>query len=146
MDNFSEILKLFTDKKNDKEIPIPKELSDQYPYGKFPIQYTKTGQEKLRRESESRFSYKENIEERPTNDTNNNLDISSFLPIIQVMSSGKKNPQDIMKIFSKILFKDHPEYEKLFTLFTKHKPQEFAKKDDFPNTNKIQISSLKRIN
>ena len=144
MDNISELLQIFADKKTDNNVQISKELSDQYPYGKFPMQYTKTGQEKIRKESENRFSYNEIPEKDISN--NNNIDFKSFLPFIQLMSSAKKDPKDMMKILSKLFFKDNPEYEKILSLFIKNKPQEFTKKEDFPDTNKIHISSLKRIN
>ena len=48
-------------------------------------------------------------------------------------------------MFPKLLFKDNPTYEKLFSQLTKIKSQEIKREDDFPDTNNIKISSLKRI-
>ena len=125
---------------------IPKEIIDQYPYGKFPSQYTKSGQEDLRKISENRFSY---TEEKNTNeklDTNSsNINIESLLPLIQLMSNKNQN-KDVMKILSQILFKDNKDMAKLFDLLSpQFKSQEIKNQSDFPDTNKIKISSLKRI-
>jgi hypothetical protein len=107
MDNIADLIQMFSNKQEEKKIEIPKELADQYPYGQFPIRYTKIGQEEIRKQSENRFSYSEEKKEQPSQ--SNNLDMKSLLPIIQLMSSGKKNPNDMMKILSKLLFKDNPE-------------------------------------
>lgn len=143
MDNIADLIQMLSSNKEEKKVEIPKELADQYPYGQFPIRYTKLGQEEIRKQSENRFSYSD--EKKEESHSSNNLDIQSLLPLISVLSSGKKNSNDIMKILSKMLFKDNPAYEKLFSQLTKVKSQEIKKDDDFPNTNKIKISSLKRI-
>ena len=74
------------------------------------------------------------------------MNLSLLLPFIQMMSGGKKQPKDFMQIFSKIIFKDNPELQKLFNLLPKTKSQEITQSKEFPNTNKVSISSLKRIN
>lgn len=127
---------------------IPKEILDQYPYGQFPIRYTKYGQEIIRKQSESRFKYEnDNVQNIEKNTIDKKLDISTLLPIIQMLSSGKKSNKDMMQLFSKILFKDNPDLQKLFSLFPTIKGQDIDKqKDEFPNTNKVEISSLKKIN
>ena len=144
MDNFLEIFKNLStlNKPKETEIVIPKEVQDQYPYGQFPIKYTKVGQETIRKHSENRFSYNE--EEKKPKDTNNDLGLNMLLPLIQMLGN-KKQPKDFMQIFGKLLFKDNPEMEKLFKLIPKMKSQEISS-DDFPDTNKIKISSLNRIN
>ena len=58
MDNLLNILNLFNNNNPKEQEPhdtpkIPKEILDQYPYGKFPEQYTKSGQEHLRKNSEN---------------------------------------------------------------------------------------------
>ena len=126
---------------------VPKEVLDQYPYGEFPIRYTKSGQEDIRRNSEKRFSYdtqQQTTHEDLNKPNNNDLNITSLLPLIQLMSN-KKQPADTMKILSEILFKDNKDFQQIFNLISKQKPQEFDKSDSFPNTNKVNISSLKRI-
>ena len=65
MDNLSELLQLFSNTtKKEEKTTIPKELADQYPYGQFPIRYTKIGQEEIRKQSENRFSYSEETYEK----------------------------------------------------------------------------------
>jgi len=151
LDNFFEIFKslsnLKTKESESNKIEIPKEVKDQYPYGEFPLKYTKSGQETIRKQSENRFSYsekndKENID---TNNTNNINQLGLLLPLIQVMSGDKKQPKDLMQIFGKILFKDNPELQKLFSLMPKVKSHNIQSEENFPNTNKVNISSLNRI-
>lgn len=127
---------------NSQPHTIPKELEDQYPYGQFPIRYTKYGQEELRKHSENRFSIRQQ-ETQPSESQNNNIDLSSMLPLIQMLSN-KQQPKDMFKILSKLLFKDNKELEKIFEAFP-IKSQSIVPKEDFPNTQKINIQSLKRV-
>lgn len=130
---------------NSSENKIPKEILDQYPYGQFPIKYTKLGQETIRKQSENRYSYSDNHIQN-TNYEQKKFELDSILPLIQIFSSQKKNPKDLMQLFSKILFKNNPDMQKLFSLIpnlnSKHSSIE---EESFPNTNKIEISSLKKI-
>jgi len=139
------LLKLFSNSQKDNNHPqeqsIPKEVLNQYPYGEFPIKYTKYGQEQIRKQSENRFSYEE---EKPVNQSNTNLDLSSILPLISIFTN-KKQPKDMFELLSTFLFKDKPELKNLFGNIAKPKNQEITP-DEFPDTNKISISSLKRIN
>lgn len=149
MDNILNLLSLLnsSQKKEEHEAPkIPKEILEQYPYGKFPIRYTKSGQESLRKESENRFSYKDEIKKEDEQSSNqNNFNLTELLPLLQLMS-GKKDQTDMFKILSKMLFKDNKDLEGLFRLMKPSKPQELTNEDSFPDTNKVKISSLKRIN
>ena len=52
----------------------------------------------------------------------------------------------MFKILSKLLFKDNPEIEKLFNIIPQIKPQEIKSTSSFPDTNKVAINNLKRIN
>lgn len=134
--------------KNNDSIIIPKEITEQYPYGQFPLQYTKSGQETIRKQSENRFSYETHLTDSNNQQEkkDNNLDLNLLLPLIQIMSGQKKQPNDIFKAFSKILFKNNPDMEKIFNLFPQSKPKEIKPESNFPSTNKVSISSLKRIN
>jgi hypothetical protein len=145
VENILDIINTLSNKSNteSKQNPIPKEITDQYPYGQFPIQYTRSGQEQIRKQSENRFSYEKN---EPEKTQNSNLDIKSILPIIQILSGQKKQPKDLLKVVSKIIFKDNPEMEKLFNLLPTPKSQEIKSSETFPNTNKVSINNLKRIN
>ncbi len=151
MDKIFDLLKNFSNLSNQQENKteniIPKEVLDQYPYGEFPIRYTKLGQETIRKQSENRFSYNNDEQSKNNNKSNDNnfLQIGTLLPFIQMLAGGKKQPKDMMQLFSKFLFKDNPELQKLFSLIPNIKNQEIKNNSEFPNTNKIQISSLKRI-
>ena len=68
-----------------------------------------------------------------------------LIPIIQMLSGGKKNQKDMMQIFSKLLFKDNPDMQKLFSMLPSIKGQEINNSEDFPDTNKVKISTLKKI-
>lgn len=150
LDNFFEIFKSISSLSNknheSQNVEIPKEIKDQYPYGEFPIQYTKSGQETIRKQSENRFSYsEEKNNSQPENAKPDANQLSLLLPIIQMLSSNKKNPKDLMQVFGKLLFKDNPDLQRLFNLMPKVKSQEIKTEESFPNTNKVNINSLKRI-
>lgn len=132
---------------NSNNNPIPKEVIEQYPYGEFPLRYTKSGQEIIRKQSESRFKYDNPVATQnvPSDIKNENLNLSMLLPLIQMMSGSKKNPKDMMQIFSKLLFKDNPDMQKLFSMLPNIKGQEITPQNEFPDTNKVSISSLKKI-
>ena len=146
MENLIKILSLLNNSTEQKQKPaeIPKEVSSQYPYGEFPIRYTRHGQEEIRKSSENRFSYNEQKQEEPQ--PQSNIDIASLLPLIQLMSSKNNQPRDMFKILSKLLFKDNKDLEKLFDLLPKQKPVEIKSENEFPDTNKVKISSLRKIN
>ena len=151
MDNIFEMLGKLNSNNNSKDTnSIPKEIIDQYPYGQFPLRYTKTGQEIIRKQSESRYSYEQqnNYNEPPQeNKSDNNLNLSMLLPFIQMLSGGKKSSKDMMQVFSKLLFKDNPDMQKLFSMLPNIKGLDVktTNNETFPNTNKVEISSLKRI-
>ena len=143
--DIGELLKVFItsqDKKSENTQTIPQEVINQYPYGEFPIQYTKSGQEQIRKSSENRFSYNETP---PAQSEDKNFDIMSLLPLVTLMSN-KKQPKDMFELLSTFLFKDKPELKKIFELFPKHNGPDIKSEEPFPDTNKVSINSLKRIN
>ena len=142
MDNLLELLKLFSNNKQEPVVTISKELKEQYPYGEFPIRYTKTGQNSIREHSEKRFSY-----DTPPQTQKTDISIESILPLIQTLSSGKKSSSNMLDVLSKVLLKDNPQMAGLLKLFPKkNNHTEIKGKEIFPNTNKVETSSLKRIN
>lgn len=131
---------------NENSQAVPKEILDQYPYGQFPLRYTKSGQEILRKQSENRFSYEqEKTVSTQGEKQDSGLNMQMLIPIIQMLSGGKKNQKDMMQIFSKLLFKDNPDMQKLFSILPNIKGQEINNSEDFPDTNKVKISTLKKI-
>lgn len=144
MDNLLELLKLFQNNKEPESKPISKELKEQYPYGEFPIRYTKSGQETIRKQSEHRFSYEH--DQPNTDTTKSDISLESLLPLIQTMSSGKKDSNNMIGALSSLLFKDNPQIANLLKLFPVKNNVNIKNTDNFPNTNKVQINSLKRIN
>ena len=158
MDNLLQILNLLNSQQQpsnseqaNQQPSIPKEILDQYPYGEFPTRYTKSGQEELRIKSENRFSSTNFNDTKPqeSNDVkqhDDSLNLNTLLPLIQLMSNNKKQPSDMMKLFSEIIFKDNKEAQQLIKLFSQNKSQEINNSAPFPNTKKVNISSLKRIN
>lgn len=149
MSNLFEMFSSLNSNKNENaQNTIPQEIINQYPYGQFPLRYTKTGQEIIRKQSENRYSYSINTQNNDSisKDTQNgHINLSTLLPIIQMLSTGKKNSKDMMQLFSKLLFKDNPDMQKLINLIPNLKGQEIKCENQFPNTNKIQISELKKI-
>lgn len=155
MDNISEVLGLLGNitKSNTQQPPpennIPKEIIDQYPYGQFPSRYTKSGQEEIRKTSENRYSYQSTEASTiPSNHNNKDgMDISSILPIIQMMSKKKSNqPNNLLPLLSKLIFKDNKDMQKILELLPQtRKSKEINLTTDFPNTNKIDVSTLSRV-
>lgn len=155
MENIIELISTLSKKNNSSNNstpePIPKEILDQYPYGEFPIRYTKIGQEDIRKHSENRFAYKDVPQKDIDNNNNSNaLDFKSLMPIIQLLSNKNHSSKDMFKVFSQLLFKDNPELTNILELFSKGinttiNKQEIDNRDTFPSTNKVSISSLKKI-
>lgn len=149
MQNFglSEIIKTLSNT-NENSPTIPKEVLDQYPYGEFPLRYTKSGQDILRKNSEARYlNDTPPTQTKEENNTSTPLDISTILTLSSLLTNKKKQPSNMLELISSILFKDNPEIKKLLKLFTTTtKTQEIIPKEDFPDTNKVCISTLKRIN
>lgn len=143
MDNLIEILNAMTKLNNTQQTPtdsIPEEVLKQYPYGEFPSRYTKKGQEEIRINSENRFS---GNNQSATNLNHDNANLQSIFPLLQLLANKNNNS---LEILTQILFKDNKEMLTLFNLFNnKHKPQTIDSPSNFPNTNTIQINSLKRI-
>lgn len=151
MNNLESLLNLLgnlqsSSKESSAQEKIPKEVLDQYPYGDFPSRYTKLGQENLRKESENRFSYKEEFIANQPNSSNNGINFAELIPLLQLFS-GKKDSKDILKTLSKFLFKDNKELQNIIDLAPGKpiKSQTIETTNVFPNTNKIKISSLTRI-
>ena len=155
MDNISEVLGLLgnINTSNTQHPPpennIPKEIIDQYPYGQFPSRYTKSGQEEIRKTSENRYSY-QNPESSSTPHNHNShgsLDISSILPIIQMMSKkNSSHSNNLLPLLSKLIFKDNKDMQKILELLPQsRKSKEINLTTDFPNTNKIDVSTLSRV-
>ena len=83
MENLLELLNMFNKQNENKnnhteeKQEIPKEILDQYPYGEFPTRYTKSGQEIIRKQSESRY-----LNETTTiNKENNSQDITKNIDL-----------------------------------------------------------------
>jgi len=146
MNNLLDLIKIFSNNNSpsqkEEKVVISKELQEQYPYGEFPIRYTKSGQETIRKQSEKRFSYDEPKEHTIKE---NNFNIETLLPLIQTLSSGKKQGGNLLQMLTPILFKDNPQMAQLFKLFPQ-KPKVDIKNDEFfPDTNKVEINSLRKI-
>lgn len=151
MENIIELISKISNNKNTspQTQSVPKEILDQYPYGEFPTRYTKVGQEDIRKQSENRYAYIEPPKEKET-DKPTDLDFKSLLPIIQILSNKEHSSKDMFKVFSQLLFKDNPEFQNILELFSRNttnkiKNQEIDNREDFPNTNKVSISSLEKI-
>ena len=149
MDNIAQLLKILssTNSNENREPQTPKEILDQYPYGEFPIRYTKSGQEKIRKNSESRYSHHTDNHENLSLPKTPCLDISTILSLSSLLSGKKKNNQnEMLEIFSSLLFKDNPEFKQILELFSKKpKAQEIDNCSNFPDTNKVCINSLKKV-
>ena len=124
MENLINLISTLSQNKNTSPQPqpnIPKEILEQYPYGDFPIRYTKVGQEVLRSNSENRFAYQEPPLEKQSTETSS-LDFKSLIPLLQVLSNKNHSSKDMLNVFSQLLFKDKPEFKSIIDLFSKSTP------------------------
>ncbi len=143
--NLSNLINILSSAKTDKEVSsesIPKEILDQYPYGDFPIRYTKTGQEFLRKNSEARYLNPTPQRKEPQSQEFN---ISTLVTLLSLVGTKKKSPSDMLELFSSILFKDNPEIKNILKLFNANKQPKIESLEKFPDANKIKISTLKRV-
>lgn len=149
MDNIADLLKILSSAQNiekESSTQIPREIADQYPYGEFPIRYTRVGQETIRKNSETRYLNPATETTEHTENRKDNLDITTILSLTSLLSNKSKKPRDMFEIFSSILFKDKPELKKILGMFSKTpKSNNINNCDSFPDTNKVSISSLKKV-
>lgn len=95
---------------------IPNELKSMYPYGDFPIKYTKSYQDYLKSNINKTIFSDIPISDNQANDNSsipqekeNGIDIKSILPIIQTLSSNKSpDTKSLLNVLAPILFKDNP--------------------------------------
>lgn len=142
LSNLINILSHSTSSENVATQDIPKEVLDQYPYGDFPLRYTKVGQEYLRKNSEARYlnptlAHQESKKLDP--------DMSTLVSLLSLVGNKKKNPNDMLELFSSLLFKDNPEIKNLLKLFGSKKQPEVNSCNTFPSADSVKISSLKRV-
>lgn len=141
MESLIKLLSANTSQSSQSNEPIKKEIDMQYPYGDFPIRYTKSGQEFMRKNSEARYQ----SPPPPEPQQSSSIDISTLVTLMSLLGGKKKSSSDMLELISPILFKNNPELKSLLKLFNKDKPKEIIGSQDFPNTNKVSISSLKRV-
>lgn len=142
LSNLINILSHSTSSENVATQDIPKEVLDQYPYGDFPLRYTKVGQEYLRKNSEARY-----LNPTPTHQESKkpDPDMSTLVSLLSLVGNKKKNPNDMLELFSSLLFKDNPEIKNLLKLFGSKKQPEVNSCNAFPDADSVKISSLKRV-
>ena len=92
---------------------ISHELKSMYPYGEFPVKYTKSYQDHIRQNLNNDTAYTDNkstidtyINEQPT--TSQSLDLKTILPLIQNLSSGNRDSKSLINAITPLLFKDQP--------------------------------------
>lgn len=143
--NLSNLINILSSAKTDKDASsesVPKEILDQYPYGDFPIRYTRSGQEFLRKNSEARYLNPTPQYEEPKTSKS---DISTLATLLSLVGTKKKSPSDMLELFSSIIFKDNPEIKNILKLFNTNKQPKIEPLEKFPDANKIKISTLKRV-
>ena len=98
--------------KNYNTAPKSNDLNNMYPYGDFPIRYTKNYQAYLksnlnRVDTFSTNTDTENIDSNyQNNTTQNNFDIKSLLSLIQNLSSNNLDTKSLLSTLIPLLFKD----------------------------------------
>lgn len=92
--------------------PISNDLKNMYPYGDFPIRYTKNYQDYLKSNLNNGNAFSmnyssENIDNTiPTTTTQNNFDIKTLLPLIENLSNNNLDTKSLLSSLMPLLFKD----------------------------------------
>ena len=125
---------------------MEKHSSAEYPYGEFPIKFTKTGQEKYLQEL-NKNQYEQYVntasidrqENTQQNNQQNTFDIAKLIPIIKLMSDKKSmSSTDMLQMFLPLLGGGNMgNITELMSLFNKNQNDEIAEDIDLPNTIKI---------
>ena len=116
-------------------------VSNEYPYGIFPLNYTKEGQEKIKHEIQEQAK-KDIIDvSKPT--PRPALDISKLLPLIKLMGNKKSLSQgDMLQLLVPMLTGSNVDISEILkSIEPTNEPEEAE--DIIPN--QIKISSYKKI-
>ena len=144
-------------------------ISDEYPYGKFPTEYTKQGQAVLMQkflnpshdtkpappqpDTVETFSHSpsvsasDNENSAPPN-SEPRMDIHKLMPLIKSMSQNKSISQnELLKMMLPMLSGGNGEYNELISMMIDKNSQEkdLVEKSIEENPNKPKISSFRRV-
>lgn len=116
-------------------------VSNEYPYGIFPLNYTKEGQEKIKHEIQEQA--KKDIIDVSEPAPRPALDISKLLPLIKLMGNKKSLSQgDMLQLLVPMLTGANVDISEILkTIEPSNEPEEAE--DIIPN--QIKISSYKKI-
>lgn len=116
----------------------------EYPYGKFPTKFTKSGQQKYFEELTngdriSTQSYSQPDPAPAAETQQNSFDISKLLPLLKLMGNKKgMNSTDMLKVMLPLLGGNDSQLSDLMSLF--YSPQKDEEKEE-----DIEISSSPKI-
>lgn len=116
-------------------------VSNEYPYGIFPLNYTKEGQEKIKQSHQQQL--REDSFTTPESSLKPTLDLSKILPLIKLMGNKKSLSQgDMLQLLLPMLTgADFDMSEILKSITPSNEPEEV----EDTITNQIKISSYKKI-
>lgn len=141
-------------------------ISDEYPYGKFPTEYTKQGQAILMQKflnsssdtkpPQPKPELVETFQHTPSTDSDNQtqqnfeprMDIHKLMPLIKSMSQNKSISQnELLKIMLPMLSGGNGDYNELISMMIDKNSQEkdLVEKSIEENPNKPKISSFRRV-
>ncbi|MBO7218799.1 MAG: hypothetical protein J6V40_02375 [Clostridia bacterium] len=92
--------------------PISNDLKNMYPYGDFPIRYTKNYQAHLKNNLNQVDSFIQNTNTENVdsyiqpNTPQNNFDIKTLLPLIQNLSNNNLDTRSLLSSLMPLIFKD----------------------------------------
>ena len=100
-------------------------VSNEYPYGEFPLQYTKLGQEQLKKQwQNNNLNVKPDKpdtppkpDQHPHKEGNKNFDMHKLLPLIKKMNSNKTLSQaDLMQMLMGFMDNENKELAEVFNV------------------------------
>ncbi len=131
-------------------------LSNEYPYGQFPTQYTKLGQEQMKKQWQERTAEKKESSKNVNiqSDGNdkcehsaNTIDIHKILPLIKKMNSNTPISQgDLISMLMGLMGKENSDLADIFSVIANTKTvKESDIKSMSINSNMPAIDSFKKV-
>lgn len=118
-------------------------INGEYPYGIFPINHTKIGQQKLKEKLNKPLEQEPTVSTLDATEQKPNLDIGKLLPLIKMMGNKKSLSQnDMLQLFLPLLTGGNVDITEMLKVLDKPaEPEEALDVTD----NKVSISSYKKI-
>ena len=127
---------------------MEKQYFNEYPYGHFPLKFTKSGQKQLFEElNTNNTPPKISVQSQPVNEqTQNSFDIAKLLPILKIMGDKKSiSSTDMLQMFIPMLGGNASNLSEIMSLINPPKSTIDDTVEDIPLTSSVKIEEYKRV-